>query len=109
MAEPELRRLPEPERLPERITVDPKAGFPPHSPRETIMLEEMSGKRLAELVADDSPGGLKECVLVWFTLRRLGFSPSWDDALDMLVDYETPDPTSGGTGASSPPSVTTGE
>ena len=95
--------------MPAEVELDPTAGFPPHTARETSLLGELAGRPFTELVGDDSDQGDKERVLVWFALRRLGYEPSWDEAADVLIHYRTPDPTSGEQLASSPPSVTSGE
>lgn len=76
-------------RLPEVVELDPAAGLPPHSPRETALLEEQSGKSFEELGNSVSNG---ERLLVWFTLRRMGYEPTWDEAADVLIRYVTANP-----------------
>ena len=66
----------------------------------------MTGRNIAELTAEDE--GEAERLLVWFTLRRLGFDPTWEEAGDVLVNYVTPDPPTVSGSTSSPPSATTG-
>jgi hypothetical protein len=94
--------------LPVQIDVDPQDAMPPHSPRETSMLTAMTGKGFQELVGDGADDGDRERVMVWFTLRRLGYQPSWEDAADVLINYTMPDPQNRDGFGSSPPSVTGG-
>lgn len=109
MAEPELVKLPERRELPEVVELNTDEGMPPHSPRETSMLKQMTGSSFAELVGPDADDGDRECVLVWFKLRRLGYEPTFEEARDVLVRYVQPDPTSGGEPTTLPPSAATGE
>jgi hypothetical protein len=102
----QLRKQHDP--LPEVIEFDTSAGMPPHSPRETSMLKEMTGRSFQELAGENADAGDREQVLVWFKLRRLGFEPSWEEAGDVLIDYVTPNPPSGGDSTSSPPSAGSG-
>jgi hypothetical protein len=108
MAEPEAVTEIIKRRLPEVVEFDVNAGMPPHSPRETAMLKEMTGRSFQELAGEGADDGDRERVLVWFKLRRLGYEPSWEEAGDVLIDYVTPNPPSGGASTSSPPSVGSG-
>jgi hypothetical protein len=109
MADPEpVSRLPERKQLPELVEIDVNTGMPPHSPRETSLLRELTGKGFQELAGEDADDGDRERVLVWFKLRRLGYEPTWEEAGDVLIDYVAANPPSGGDSASSPPSVGSG-
>ena len=97
MGESDLARLPDKRTLPEVVEIDVGGGMPMHSPRETSLLREMTGRGFQELAGENADDGDRERVLVWFKLRRLGYEPTWEDAGDVLIDYVTPDPsTSGG-------------
>ena len=106
MAEP-VTHLPERRQLPEAITIDPAAGIPPHSPREMSLLAEMTGRQLDELAGEGADQGDRECLLVWFTLRRLGFEPTWEEARDQLVNYVLPNPLGDASSRTSPGSAST--
>jgi hypothetical protein len=107
MGHPEPVRLPT-RQLPEMIEIDPAAPMPPHSPRESGLLEEMTGKDFTALVGEEASTRDREKVLVWFRLRRLGFEPTWEEVDDVLIDYRTPDPISAEASSSSPPSADSG-
>jgi hypothetical protein len=108
MAEPEAVTEISKRRLPEVVEFDVNAGMPPHSPRETSMLKEMTGRSFQELAGEGADDGDRERVLVWFKLRRLGFEPTWEETGDVLIEYVTPNPPSGGDSTSSPPSAGSG-
>jgi hypothetical protein len=82
--------------------------MPPHSPRETSLLREMTGKGFQELAGEGADDGDRERVLVWFKLRRLGYEPSWEEVGDVLIDYVGANPPSSGDSANSPPSAGSG-
>ena len=94
MAEPEVVHLPERRPLPEVVEIDVSVGMPPHSPRETSLLREQTGRGFQELAGEDADDGDRERVMVWFKLRRLGYEPTWEEAGDVLIDYTMPDPSS---------------
>jgi len=104
-AEPPLRSVP---RLPESVRIDAKNPIPPHSPRELAIIEDGSGLTFQELVGEDARHSNRERVMVFLALRRLGFEPTWDDTLDVMVDYVAPDPPSAAPPTTSPPSATSG-
>jgi hypothetical protein len=109
MAENEpVARLPERRQLPDSVQFDVNAGMPPHSPRETSLLKEMTGRSFQELAGEGADDGDREQVLVWFKLRRLGYEPTWEEAGDVLIDYVATNPSSGGDSTSSPPSAGSG-
>jgi hypothetical protein len=108
MADADVMPMPQRRAMPEMVELDPAAGMPPHSPAEMSLLREMTGKPLAELVGEEGDDGDKEAVLIWFTLRRLGYEPTWEEARNQLVSYVTPTPPSGGDSTTSPPSAASG-
>lgn len=110
MAEPELvRETVTPRRaIPDVVDVDISAGLPPHSARETSLLRDLTGRGFSELAGEDADEGDRERVIVWFTLRRLGYEPTWEEAGDVLIRYVTPGPPNGEQPAGSPPSATSG-
>jgi hypothetical protein len=94
MAEPGVVHLPEPRPpLPDVVDIDMTAGLPPHSPRETTLLQQMTGRTFVELAGEDADHGDRETVLVWFRLRRLGFEPTWEEAQNVLINYQAANPT----------------
>ena len=68
----------------------------------------MTGRSYFELAGGDAPAEDQERVMVWLALRRLGYEPTWEEAEHVLLDFQTPDPTKGGSSTSSPPSVDIG-
>ena len=84
------------------------AAHPPrHTPREMQMAETFSAKS-----AQDWTAGEAEQALVFFVLRRLGFAPTWEQAGDVLIESDAPDPQSAVSvpvlSANSSPSAATG-
>jgi hypothetical protein len=72
--------------LPAAVTIDPQHP-PKHTPREMQIVEAEIGK-----AGQDMTAGEGEQALVFFALRRLGYEPTWDDAADVFLDADTPDP-----------------
>ena len=109
MATPEVTPLPR--RLPETIKVDLGGALTPNEMR-TIKFE--TGRPLNELLGGDpedldaAPDRIQS--FVWITLRRAGYSCSWEEAGDVLPDYAKtePDPTPTGPSDSSSSSATSG-
>lgn len=101
MAEAKLKKLP-------AILEIEAGGIPVHTPRETALLKAMSGKDFTELVGEGAEQSDRERALAWFTLRRLGFEPTWEDTEDVLIDFKMPNPQNGDGPRSSPPSVASG-
>jgi len=89
--------------LPAKVTIDPQ-NPPAHTPREIGLVSGFLGKEWGAMTAAEA-----DQAGVWLTLRRLGYDPTWDQALDVLVDYRTADPTNGGPPTSSPDSAGSGE
>ena len=110
MAEAELTKLPR--QLPASVRIS--AGMT-MTPNEMRMLKEKTGKSLTELLGGDmedmdgAPDRIQS--LVWIELRRQGYDIEWEQAGDVLPELEeaVPDPTSGESSTTSPPSATTGE
>ena len=94
--------------LPDVVEIDVTAGMPPHTARETSLLTSMTGRDYQALAGEGANDGDRERVIVWFTLRRLGYEPSWEEAGDVLIRYVQPDPTSAASSRRSPDSVATG-
>ena len=86
---PTVAHLPRP--LPEVVDIS-TTEMPMHTPRETALIRSLTGKSVLELTGEDAADEDRERVLVWFALRRLGFEPTWDDTLDVLIRFSMPDP-----------------
>jgi hypothetical protein len=109
MAEAEgVRRLPQ--QLPEQLTI---SGTPDlrMTPNQIRALKAATGKTLEQLMGPQADDGDRMQAIAWLELRRLGFEVDWEEAGDVPLQFETeePDPTSGGSSSSSPPSAITGE
>lgn|SRR5262245_28761015 len=105
MATPDLTPVPNERELPAEVEIDPSA-MPAHTPREMSLIQAMTGRSVTEINDD----GDRERMFVWFTLRRLGYEPSWDDCADVLIRYKTtPDPTPTEPPTTSPGSAGSGE
>ena len=94
-------------KIPAQLEIDP-TSMPLHTPREMSLLAAMSGKQFQELGGENADPGDREAMLAWFTLRRLGFEPTWDEACDVLIDYKLPNPPNGDEPRNSPPSAVSG-
>lgn len=98
-------------RLPHSVQLDAGMAL---TPNEMRTLKEKTGRSLNELLGGDAedmdaaPDRIQ--ALVWIQLRRNGHDPSWEDAGDVLPEYETvePDPTSDGRSNSSSTSAASG-
>ena len=106
-----VARLPAPakQEMPEMVTINP-ASLPRHTPNEVRLLKQMTGKTYTELAGEDAAREDQEQVMLWVALRRLGYEPTWEEAGDVVLDFNTPpaDPTSGESSTSSPPSAGSG-
>jgi hypothetical protein len=108
MADADVAHLRQNVKLPEKVELHLDEGMPPHSPRETSMLRDLTGKGFQELVGEGADDGDREAVMVWFKLRRLGYEPTFEEARDVLIEYVAPDPTNAADSTPSPPSAGTG-
>ena len=79
--------------------------------RELALIREHTGKTLSSVLADED-GDDKFIVLGWLKLRREGRDVTFDDMLDVVVDFRpveaTVDPQNAPPSTPSPPSVTSG-
>lgn len=97
MADTNVMPMPERRPLPDRIEVDPNAADMGMTPRELRELKNASGLRLDYLMGDECDLDEKAQLGTFIALRRAGYDPTWDEALDVLAVPKagTPDPTSG--------------
>jgi hypothetical protein len=102
-----VSRLP----LPREVTIPTSAAEMMPTPREMRELKQTSGLRLEYLFGEESDLDEKTQMMIWLQLRRQGFEVTWDEAADVqpVQEVEQPDPTSGASSKTSPPSVATGE
>jgi hypothetical protein len=79
--------------------------------RELAAIKQHTGHSLSELLSDEATDD-KFIVLAWLKLRRDGQNVSWEDMLDVVVDFQPTeslvDPQNAASFATSPPSVTSG-
>jgi hypothetical protein len=78
------------------------------SPNELRMLKAQSGKTLEQIMNDEADTSQ---MMLWLTLRRQGYTATWEQAADVIavVVADEPDPTTGGSLTASPPSAGSGE
>lgn len=102
MAQPELV----PRTLPDEIRID---GAPRFTPNEIRALKVAAGGRPYGEVMNDEADAMQ--AMVWVTLRRQGFEPTWEQAGEVFFVMEgaTPDPTNGERSTNGPHSVVSGE
>ena len=108
MAETEpVSRLPQP--LPESITI---SGTPNVrlSANDMRALRKATGKTMEELMGENAADEDRLQAVAWLELRRQGYEPTWEQAGELALQFETevPDPTSGEPSTSSPPSAASG-
>lgn len=110
MAAPELAPVPRMP-LPRSIPIDIAGSL---TPNEMRALKAHTGRSLTELLGGD-PENLDEApdrvqAIVYVQLRREGYDPTWDEAGDVLPDYQKaePDPTVTGPSDSSSTSAVSG-
>ena len=72
--------------LPATIKVDPRHP-PKHTPREMQLVESFLGKNAEAMTIGEG-----EQAIAFFALRRLGHDPTWEQAGDVFVEAETPNP-----------------
>lgn len=96
MAESNVSPLPS-RQLPESILIptDVSEGM---TPRELRDVKEASGLRLDYLIGPEADFDEKTQLGVFIALRRAGYDPTWEEALDVrpVQEPSEPDPTSGG-------------
>lgn len=81
--------------LPESIEIREDAAEAGLTPRELRELKEASGLRIDYLMSDEADYDEKSQLGVFIALRRAGYEPTWEEALDVRpVQVEAvPDPT----------------
>jgi len=102
-----VSHLPKP--LPAAVTI---GGTPDMrlTPNQMRALKAETGMTLEQLIGDNAEDANRLQAIVWLELRRQGYEASWDEIGDVAIEFqpEEPDPTSGGSSTSSPPSVASG-
>ena len=78
------------------------------TPNEMRVLQKATGSSLDELLGAEAEMADRMQTVVWVKLRRDGLDVTWEQAGDVIVEFETPDPTNGGPSTSSPPSADSG-
>ena len=98
--------------LPTSVALSPSMGL---TPNEMRVLKEKTGRNLNELLGGDAedmdaaPDRIQS--LIWAQLRRNGYHDvTWEQAGDVLPEFEEPepDPTSAGSSSSSSTSAASG-
>jgi hypothetical protein len=108
MGNPEaVSQLPKP--LPDAITI---SGTPDVrlTANEMRQLKENTGKTMTDLMGEEADDADRLQTMVWLELRRRGHDVRWDQVGDVAIEFvvDLPDPTSGGSPKSSPPSAASG-
>ena len=103
-------RLP-PQELPTEVSLGKADRNVRFTPRELELIKERFGRSLSQLIDDDDTDD-KLVVLAWLKLRRAGFLVDFEQMRDVVVELTgdtPPDPLSGATSGTSPPSATSTE
>ena len=109
MAEREL--IPMPRALPDSVTITGQPSDFRLTANEMRKLKAASGHTMTDLMGETADEADRMQAMVWLLLRRDGFTDvTWDQAGDVAVEYEEPepDPTSGERSSSSPTSAASG-
>jgi hypothetical protein len=90
--------------LPTCVTVGGMSRF---SPNEMRLIKAVTGLTMQQLTEDTADMAQ---ALVFVTLRRQGYSVTWEQCGDIEADMTPPevDPTNGASSPTSPPSVASG-
>jgi hypothetical protein len=111
MAEADLVPMPDrPRPLPDFVRVG-GIGDVRLSPNEVRMLRAATGKTMTNLLGDDADDADKLQATVWLTLRRDGYSPTWDDCGDIQISMggaDESDPTNAPSPTERPSSADSG-
>jgi len=99
---------PRPRDLPQVMQLTPDNVSLRLTPNEMRVVGEATGQPLEDLLGETADMADRTQTIVWAKLRREGHDVSWEQAGDVVVEFVTPDPTSGGPSTSSPPSADSG-
>jgi hypothetical protein len=100
---------PQPKEIPDKLKLSTTEVDVRLTPNEMRHMREATGKQLTELLGEGAEESDRIQAIIWVKLRREGYELTWEQAGDILPEFEEPDPTSGDEPSSSPPSAGSGE